>query len=61
MELTIQDLMRFYCCTEKTARQRKTEILSFFKLPFKNRRPLLIHLAIYEGLSIDIVRTTLFE
>jgi len=61
MELTNQNLMKLYCCSENTAKQRKNEILESFNLPTKNRRPLLIHFAIYNRISIDTARTMLLE
>jgi hypothetical protein len=61
MELTIKDLMKFYCCSEKTAKARKREILLSVGIVNIKRRPLVIHLAQYERLSIDIVKTTILE
>lgn len=61
MELTIKDLMRFYCCSEKTAKARKKEILQGVGITDIKRRPLDIHLAQYERLSIDIVKSTILE
>lgn len=61
MELRIQDLMIFYCCSERTARQRKKEILESFGIKSKNRPVLAIHLAYYERLSLSDVKTIIFE
>jgi hypothetical protein len=61
MELTIKDLMIFYCCSEKTAKQRKREILESFGLTNNNRRVLAIHVAKYERLSLSDVKTIIFE
>lgn len=61
MELTLKDVMRFYCCSEKVAIQRKREICAFFKIPYRGRRILDIHISKYEGLSVSDVRTILLE
>jgi len=53
MELTNKDLQTFYSCSRSTADHRKKEILKAFGLPTNKRRVLLLHLAKYEGLSID--------
>lgn len=72
MELTNQDIMTFYTCSQTTATQRKIEIMSFFKLPthvlnnkgklvVNPRRILSEHLAKYEGLPHDQVLSIVLE
>ena len=61
MELTSKDLMRFYCCSENTAIQRRKEILRFFGLPVSKNRIHILHLSKYEGLSVSDIRVILFE
>jgi len=53
MELTINDLEIFYNCSKPTAIHRKQEIIKGLKLPEKKKRVLLVHLAKYEGLTVD--------
>lgn len=61
MELRIKDLMRFYCCSENTAKARKREILGSFGITDCKRPVLLLHLATYERLSLDTVRSSILE
>jgi len=60
MELFTVDLMKFYCCSEKTAISRKKEIKEALGLPRKHRIHIL-HLCMYERLSVSDVRSILFE
>lgn len=55
MELIIKDLMKFYCCSENTARQRKREILRYFKLPEDRQRITALHISKYENLPLSDV------
>ncbi|MBS2212148.1 hypothetical protein KEM09_12080 [Carboxylicivirga mesophila] len=53
MELTVKDLQIFYNCSKPTALHRKQEIISALELPKNKKRILLLHLAKYEGLTVD--------
>ena len=51
MELTLQDIANFYCCSISTAQLRVQEIKRFYEIQRKGRI-LKIHLANYEGISL---------
>jgi len=54
MELTTLDIALFYGCCEKTAQDRIKEIKTFLNLERKGR-VLKLHLAKYEGLTLNEV------
>ncbi|TRX70529.1 hypothetical protein [Carboxylicivirga sp. M1479] len=53
MELTNKDIQAFYGCCKSTAVARIREIKNGLKLPSDKKRILMIHLAKYEGLTVD--------
>lgn len=53
-ELTLKDFMYFYSVSERTAQQRRKEICNFFNLP-PTHRPLRLHLALYERITLKDV------
>ena len=56
MELTLQDLARFYGCSLRTAQDRAKEIKNYFGFKGRVKK---IHLAKYEGLSLDDINLIL--
>jgi hypothetical protein len=53
MELTINDLETFYNCSHVTASSRKREIINALGLSKNKKRIHILHLAKYEGLTIE--------
>ncbi len=51
--LSVKDLSVFYGCCVRTAQARSKELCDYFNL--KGKRPSVIHLAKYEGLTVDEV------
>lgn len=59
MELTSKQLQKYFGCSEKTAKQRKDEIIAFFELPPDRMRISDTHLAKYERLTLSEVHNAI--